>query len=118
MAAKWNCSECYDTETIDQGGAEIPCPYCQTPAPAVVTIRGLAHGIGAYADEYATATAHTGSTITFTGTPAAILADVRKVTSAATSKSAKAARQPGQRTNGRAGSWAVAIERRVREQLA
>ena len=24
----FNCEQCFDTETIDRAGAEIPCPYC------------------------------------------------------------------------------------------
>jgi DNA-directed RNA polymerase subunit RPC12/RpoP len=28
--ADWKCDQCFDTETIDRYGREIPCPYCTT----------------------------------------------------------------------------------------
>lgn len=100
------CVECFDTRVIDRGGAEIPCPYCHT-----LKLTGLRSGLGSVGAVYATAVAHTSTTITFSGTPAMILADVRAA-------SAAARRAVGSNKRDSASSAQFAIERRVRAALA
>jgi hypothetical protein len=36
----FHCDECFDTETIDRNGAEIPCPFCAVAHyhPSAVTV--------------------------------------------------------------------------------
>jgi hypothetical protein len=38
-----DCDTCYETETNDQGGREIPCPHCQGPThkPSSAKVRNL-----------------------------------------------------------------------------
>jgi hypothetical protein len=103
MATTFACQTCFDTETIDQGGREIACPVCTS---VTIKLTGLAHGLGLEGERYATATAYSSSTITFTAaTKATILADVTRVE-----------REAKQGTKGRtsASSWAIAIAQRVR----
>lgn len=105
----WTCEECCDTATIDRGGAEIPCPYCQ-PQPVTVRITGLRSGLGLYGARFRTATESTSTTITFVGTPDAIRADVTSVARYHTRSSVR-------RSNSRAGAWATAIATRVIDAL-
>ena len=103
MATTFACATCFDTETIDVGGREIVCPDCTS---VTIKLTGLAHGLGLEGERYATATAWTSSTITFTAaTKAAILADVTAV-----ERKAKA----GAKGRTSASSWAIAIAQRVR----
>jgi hypothetical protein len=102
-----DCRTCYDTEVIDQGGREIPCPACQRVSIVTIKITGLGHGLGHYADSYATAVAHTGSSITFSApSRAIILADVNRVR-------ASAIAQVGHRGRDSRSSWAIAIATKV-----
>lgn len=102
----FECETCFDTETIDQGGAEIACPDCQQ---VEIKITGLAHGLGNEGEKYSTATAWTSSTITFSGTHYAIRHDVRAVRLAAEQR----ARQAKLRGRNGVSSGARAIEKRV-----
>ncbi len=37
----FSCTECFDTKTIDRGGAEIACPHCSVAKyhPSSVTVK-------------------------------------------------------------------------------
>lgn len=110
----FNCTECFDTHTIDRAGAEIACPYC--PDITVVKLTGLAHGLGQSGYSYATVGRnYTLTTMTFVGRPAAILADVARVRQAA-DVTARLAGKVGRRNHFNSG--ARAIEARVRKILS
>ena len=101
------CDTCFDTFTIDQHGAEVPCPDCQS---VEVKLTGLSHGAGFYAVNYATAVAHTSSTITFrAATKGAILADARRVRDAQVGL----AKRNGLTGRNSTSSWAIALHERV-----
>ena len=72
--AAFACIECFDTRCIDRGGAEIACPYCTR----TVKLTGIRQPLSSVLASYKTITAHTATTITFTGTRSAILADARQ----------------------------------------
>lgn len=104
------CGTCFDTFVVD-AGTEAPCPDC---AAEVVTIKLTGGRYSGSHSAYWTATASTASTLTFTGTPAAILLDVREVARRAT---AEAARR-GLKGRNFMSSAEIAIERRVADKLA
>lgn len=108
----FTCAQCFDTRTIDQGGAEIVCPTCQDWIE--IKIAGLVHGLGEEGRRYATASGYTSSTITFTGTATGVLSNVISVRQSAEF----AARQQGLTGRNNVSSGAIAIERRVRKALA
>lgn len=106
----FDCDQCYDTECIDRGGAEIPCPYCVK----TVKITGLAHGLGNRGSDYRTAVSFGASTITFQGTARAILAEAVRVR-----RNAEAdARLAGRKGRNAVSSGAIAIENHIRKALA
>ena len=117
MSTTFACENCYDTGEVDYEGRVTPCVECTVAAPEAITIRisGLGHGMGAHGANYETATAWTGSSITFTGTKSAILADVRKVRRHAV-VAANIAGYKG-RTRNHISSGAIAIDNRVSAAL-
>jgi hypothetical protein len=110
----FNCVECFDTLTIDRAGAEITCPYCSPVDRFSLKITSLAHGLGSEGEKYATASAWSSSTITFSGTRSEILADV----TVARIHAVSIARQRGLTGRNSVSSGAIAIERRVRKALS
>ena len=101
------CDTCFDTFTIDQCGAEVPCPDCQA---VVVKLTGLSHGAGLWGVNYTTAVAYSSSTITFcASTRGTILADVRRVRDA----QVRLAKSVGLTGRNSTSSWAIAIYDRV-----
>jgi hypothetical protein len=79
-----------------------------------IKITGLGWGLGLTGKRYDTVTDFTSSTITFEGTPGAILADVARVRR--TDKLTAAA--SGLKGRNSVSSGAIAIEKRVRKALA
>jgi hypothetical protein len=104
------CDTCYDTRTIDQGGAEIACPDCTI----TLKVTKLSHGLGSHGERYVTATAWTGSSITFVGTPGDIAHDLRRVRAIAEG----AARRNGRKGRNAYTSGAISIQKHVLAALA
>lgn len=105
------CTTCYDTATIDQGGAEVECPAC---SPITVKITGLSHGLGYKGAEYWCAAEYTSTTITFRGSRGAIRHNVAEVRSAAE----REAKRQGLRGRNWISSGPLSIEAHVRKALA
>lgn len=103
----FTCDTCFDTFTIDQGGAEVPCPDCLT---VTIKLTGLSHHMGLYGVNYNTAVEYGRSTITFRApTKASILRDVRRVRDAQVG----VAKRHGLTGRNSVSSWAIAIHERV-----
>jgi DNA-directed RNA polymerase subunit RPC12/RpoP len=107
------CGTCYDTHTIDQGGAEIACPDCASHGVITIKVSKLSHGLGGYGDRYETSTVWTDGSITFVGTPGQIAADVRRVRAIAEG----AARLNGRKGRNAYSSWAISIQKHVLNAL-
>jgi DNA-directed RNA polymerase subunit RPC12/RpoP len=109
------CDTCYDTHTIDQGGAEIACPDCASHGVITLKVTKLNHGLGHHGDQYETAVAWTGSSITFVGTPGQIAQDLRRVRAIAEGKARVGGYNKGRN---HVSSGAIALQRRVLAELA
>ena len=109
----FTCDECFDTLTIDFGGREITCPFCKEPVLDIL-LRRLPHGLGYEGGKYATVAQFSSSTLTFRGTRAEIVTDVRRVRLAAEGE----AKRRGLSGRNSVSSAAIAIEKRVREALS
>lgn len=107
--AAFACVECFDTQCIDRGGAEIACPYCTR----TVKLTGLRLW-GPALTSYKTMTAHTETTATFTGTRGAILADARE----ALAQAELLAMTIGRKGRNSTTSLQVAILKRLRKALS
>lgn len=105
----FTCETCFDTRTVDSGGREVACPDCTV----TVKLTGLGWGLGETGSRYATCTACSKSTITFTGTRDDIRRDVASVARA----DVVAARMRGRKGRNSISSGALAIERRVFDAL-
>jgi hypothetical protein len=121
-----SCLNCYDSRTIDFEGRIDPCPACAggtttealvplTTPLVTIKISKLGHGLGDHGDQYATATAWTGSSITFTGTPRAIAADAARVRAIAEGKARIGGYNKGRN---HVSSGAIAIQKHVLRALA
>jgi hypothetical protein len=110
--ATFLCETCYDTEVVDSGGREISCPSCPIARP--ITVKLTSVSLALWDCEYSTLYAETASTLTFVGTKGAILADARHNRLAAIGR----AKRAGLTGRNNLSSPAIAIEARLRKQLA
>lgn len=108
----FTCAQCFDTRTIDQGGAEITCPFCLDFIEVKIT--GLGWGLGETGERYETCSGCTSSTITFVGEHNDILKDVARVRQHDVAQ----AKSLGLKGRNNVSSGAIAIERRVRKALS